>query len=171
MARKLTASHRIAPAIEHQPPHRSLLAVVNPVFAALLRSPLHGLLDAAFRPQLLVLDITGRRTGRQYRVVVGRHQIGGALVVFTAMPWRLNARGGADVDVTYNGRMTRAHAVLVEDPDRVADAYAAEIQRIGWKAAQRQLGIRINVRRTPTHAELVEAVGRAHLALIRLESD
>jgi hypothetical protein len=51
-------------AVEHQVPHGSLLKVVNPVFIALLRSPLHALLDGAFRPKLLVLTVTGRRTGR-----------------------------------------------------------------------------------------------------------
>jgi hypothetical protein len=35
-----------------------------------LRSPLHRLLDAAFRPRPLLLRITGRRTGRTYDIVV-----------------------------------------------------------------------------------------------------
>jgi hypothetical protein len=169
MTNDLTASRRVARAIERERPHRALLKVVNPVFAALLRSPLHGLLDATFRPRLLVLDITGRKTGRRYRVVVGCHESDGVVSVFTSMPWRVNTRGGADVAVTYDGRTSRARAVLVEDPDEVADAYGAEIQRIGWKAAQRQLGMKINVRRAPTRAELVEAASREHLSLIRLQ--
>lgn len=155
-------------AVERPPLHTGLLKVANPVFTALLRSPLHCVLDATFRPRLLVLTITGRSTGRRYTIVVGRHEIDGVLSVFTSMPWRVNLRGGADVQMTCDGRTSTAHAVLEEDPHQVADAYATVIRRIGWRAAQRQLGIKINVMRTPTHAELVEAVSHDRLALIRL---
>ena len=81
----------------------------------------------------------------------------------------MNAVGGTDVEVTYYGRTSAARAVLVEDPDAVADASAAEILRIGWKAARRQLGVKINVGRIPTHEELVEAVNDQHLSLILLQ--
>jgi len=164
----ISQTHR--PAVQREPPRLGLLKVVNPVFAAVLRSPLHGLLDAGFRPRLLLLTIPGRRTGRRYRIVVARHDLDGGVSILTSMPWRLNARGGADVEVTYHGRTRPARAVLVEDPDEVADAYAAEIDRIGRRAALRRLGVRINVRRTPTHEELVEAVNHEHLSLIRLRS-
>ena len=157
------------PAVEREPLHTGLLRVANPVFAAVLRSPAHHLLDS-FRPRLLVLRITGRRTGRHYTVVVGRHEIDGTLSVFTSAAWRANVRGGADVEVTDAGRTSLARAVLVEDADEVAEVYATAIDRIGWKAARRQLGTRINVRRTPTHAEILDAVLRDHLSLIRLEA-
>lgn len=35
--------------------------------------------------------------------------------------------------MAYEGKTSRAHAVLVEDPDQVADTYAAVIGRLGWK--------------------------------------
>jgi hypothetical protein len=155
------------PAVERQPPHAGLLRVVNPVFARVLRSPAHRLLSG-FRPRLLVLRVVGRRTGRRYTVVVGRHEVDGMLSVFTSAPWRLNLRGGADVEVTDAGRTYAAHAVLVEDTDEVADAYATAPGRIGWKAARRQLGARVNVGRMPTHAELVDAVNNQDLSLIHL---
>jgi hypothetical protein len=43
----------------------------------------------------------------------------------------------------------------VEDPDQVADAYAAVIQRLRWQADQRQFDMKISIGRTPTHAELI----------------
>ncbi len=165
----LSAQNPVEAAVEGPRLHTSLLKVANPVFAIVLRSPLHRLLDAAFRPRIQVLTVTGRKTGRRYTIVVGRHEINGVPTIFTSMPWRVNVRGGADVQVTYEGRTTRERAVLVEDPDEVADTYAAVIGRLGWKAAQRQLGMKINVGRTPTHAELVQAVGHEHLSLIRLQ--
>jgi hypothetical protein len=157
------------PAVEGPRLHTALLKVANPVFAAVLRSPLHRFLDATFRPPIQVLTITGRKTGQRYTIVVGRHEINGDPVIFTSMPWRMNARGGADVQVTYHGKTAPARAVLVEDPDEVADAYAAVIGRLGWQAAQRQLGMKINVGRAPTHAELAQAVSHEHLSLIRLQ--
>jgi hypothetical protein len=160
---------RARPVIETEPLHTTLLKITNPVFTVLLQSPLHRLLDVAFRPRLLLLSITGRRTGRRYRIVVARHDLDGRVCVLTSMPWRLNARGGADAEATYDGTTRRVRAVLIEDPDEVADAYAREIRRIGRKAARRQLGVRINVERTPTQAELVDAVTRAHLSIIRLD--
>jgi hypothetical protein len=163
-----TAQAPGAPAVEHQVPHATLLRVVNPVFSAVLRSPLHALLDG-FQPRILVLGVTGRRTGRRYRIVVGRHEIDGVATIFTNSPWRVNLRGGADVEVTYDGQTVPIRAVLVEDPDTVADAYATVIERLGWAPAQRQIGIRVNVGRTPTHTELVAAVNRDHLSLVRLQ--
>jgi hypothetical protein len=51
----------------------------------------------------------------------------------------------------------------------VAATYQATIDRLGWKAAQRCLGIRINVGRAPTLDELVEAVRSSGLSIVRLE--
>jgi hypothetical protein len=153
-----------APAIQRQEPPKAMLAVANPVFAALLRSPLHRLVDGPF----LLLHITGRTTGRRYSIVVARHDLDGGTAILTSSPWRMNARGGADVEITDRGRTRPARAELVEDPDLVADAYASEIQRLGWKAAQRRIALKINVERAPTHDELVDAARREHLSVIRL---
>ena len=165
----LSAHKPAEPAVQGPQLHTGLLKVANPVFAAVLRSPLHRLLDATFRPRIQVLAVTGRKTGRRYTIVVGRHEIDGVPVIFTSMPWRVNVRGGADVQVTYEGKTAPAHAVLVEDPDEVADTYATVIGRLGWQAAQRQLGMKVNVGWTPTHAELVQTVLHEHLSLIRLQ--
>ena len=156
------------PAVKRSPPHLGLLRRVNPVFTRILRSRLHGLLDRGFQPPLLLLTVTGRRTGRRYTIVVGRHDVDGVPTIFTAMPWRVTLRGGADVDVTYQGVRTRARAVLVEEPGTVADAYAAVIRRIGWRAARRQLALKVSARRPPTRAELIDAVTRDGLSVIRL---
>jgi hypothetical protein len=154
-------------AVEHAPIHRGLLNAVNPVITAILRSRLHRAL-AGFRPPLMLLTVSGRKTGRRYTIVVGVHDVDGTSTIFTSMPWRVNLRGGADVEILSNGASSTVHAVLVEDPGQVADAYAAVIGRLGWKAAQRQLALKIHVRRTPTHAELVQVVEGAHLSVIRL---
>ena len=152
------------PRVRHSEPPAIVLTVMNPIFGFLIRSPLHGVVDKAF----MLVHLTGRKTGRHYSIVVGRHEIDGVTTAMTSSPWRVNARGGVDAEVTSDGRTWRARAELVEDPDTVADAYASEIARYGWKAAQRRLGITIDADRAPTREELLDAVERDHLSLIRL---
>ncbi|MGZ4620155.1 MAG: hypothetical protein ACXV3F_15960, partial [Frankiaceae bacterium] len=119
--------------------------------------------------QFMLLHLTGRKTGRHYNIVVGRHEIDGVLCVLTSSPWRVNARGGADAQITDKGVTRPARAVLVEEPDHVAAAYGAEIERLGWKGAQRRLGVKLTVHRTPTHEELADAVRRDRLSVVRLQ--
>ena len=151
------------PAVQAQLPPAVVLKVVNAVFRLILRSPLHRALDGAF----LLLHVRGRKTGRRYDIVVGRHELDGGLFVATGAPWRKNLAGGAAVEVTDRGRLRPGRAELVEDPDAVAALYHAEIQRVGWKRGQR-LGIKINVRRTPTREELAEAARRDGLSAVRI---
>lgn len=60
------------------------------------------------------------------------------------------------------------HADLDEQPASVAATLHAVIERIGWQAARRQIGLTINVGRTPTPAELEQAVCEYHLATVTL---
>jgi hypothetical protein len=58
------------------PPQR-LINLVNPIVRAVLQSPLHRMLDGA----LLVLHITGRKTGRRYTIPVSYVDLDGYLIV------------------------------------------------------------------------------------------
>ncbi len=81
------------PPIEGAEPPERLAKVINPPVKALLRSPLHRLVSE----HLMLLTFSGRKTGSTYTVVVGRHEVNGALVVptgTTGRRWRLNFRGG-----------------------------------------------------------------------------
>ena len=151
------------PAVQTQLPPAALLRIVNAVLRTLLRSPLHRAVDGGF----LLLHVTGRKTGRRYDVVVGRHELDGGLFVATSAPWRKNLAGGAPVEVTDRGRVRTGQGELVQDPDAVAALYHAEIQRVGWKRGQR-LGLKINVRRTPTTDELADAARRDGLSAVRV---
>lgn len=153
------------PAVERVTPPLALMKLANPVMRRLLHSPLHALASS----QLLLLHFTGRRTGRRYTVPVGYHDLDGVLSVLTNSGWRMNFRGGADIDVTLRGRRRPARATLVEDPATVVTAYQGVIDRLGWQAAQRRLGIGVNVGRAPTQEELTEAVREAGLSIVRLD--
>jgi F420H(2)-dependent quinone reductase len=153
------------PAVERVTPPLLMVRMVNPVLCRLLASPLHGLASR----QLLLLHFSGRRTGRRYTVPVGYHDLDGVPSVLTNSGWRVNFRGGADIEVTLRGRRRPARATLVEDPETVATAYQGVIDGLGWQAAQRRLGIRVNVGRAPTRAELTEAVRTSGLSIVRLD--
>jgi hypothetical protein len=154
-----------APAVERSHPPTKVIRAVNPVLRAVLSSRLH----APISGQLLVLHFTGRRTGRRYSLPVGYRDVSGRMAVLTNSGWRVNFRGGADVQLTLRGRRRPARATLVEDPGEVARVYRDLIEEAGVARAQRRLGIRINVDRVPTQEELEEAAGRHGLSIVYLD--
>jgi hypothetical protein len=83
-------------------------------------------------------------------------------------PWRNNFRGGADVEVTLDGHVTRIRGQLLDDPEAVAPLYAGAIDHFGVKRAQRMLGLKIHTPGTPATEALAEAARRYHLCAIRL---
>jgi deazaflavin-dependent oxidoreductase (nitroreductase family) len=134
------------------------------VVRVVLRSPLHAAVDHA----LLILHVTGRKSGRRHDIPVGYVDLDGRFVVVTQHTWRANLRGGADVEVTQAGHRRPMHADLVEEPGQVAAVLHAVIEKIGWQAARRQIGLAVNVNRTPTLTELEQAAREFDLATITL---
>ena len=151
-------------AIERKVPPSILIKISNPVVRLLLRSPLHGPLDSA----VLLLHVTGRKSGRRYVIPVNYVDIGGRLTVVTIAPWRVNLRGGADVEVTLRGRTRPMHALLTEDPAAVAVSYQTLITHLGWDKAGRQLGISVPGGRPPTVLELKDAAREYGWSVITL---
>jgi hypothetical protein len=150
--------------VKRSVPPPALLKMGNPLVRMLLGSPLHAVLDDSF----LVLHLTGRKTGRRYDIRVGYVDMEGKLAVVTVARWRVNLRGGADVQVTLRGRLRSVHALLEEDPASVAVSYQAMIGRMGWKKAQRQLGISLPGGRVPTVLELKDAAREYGWSVITL---
>lgn len=118
----------------------------------------------------MLLHFTGRRTGREFVLPVAYRRLNdGRLLVLTNSGWRVNLRGRPNVEVTMLGERRPTRAQLVEDPDTVATVYHRIIDAVGYKNAGRRMGIRINVPRTPTLAELADAARRDGLSVIYLE--
>jgi hypothetical protein len=150
-------------AVTIQDPPRLVLRTLNPIMRSVLRSPLHPAVDKT----VILLHITGRRTGRRYAIPVGRRNVDGQLAAFTHAPWRLNLRGGADIDVTHDGRREAMRAELVEDPASVAAVFDDQLRELGWRKASR-LGLKVHVDRAPTRAELQESLANAHVSIAML---
>jgi hypothetical protein len=132
---------------------KPLFRIGNAVLTPILRSRL-----AARMPDLALLAFRGRKTGRRYTVPVGYHVVDDRGAVLTASGWKANLRGGADVEVTRGGEPRPMRALLVEDPDEVADVYLALLARVGAKRGTR-VGVKVAGDRLPTHQEMVRAVG------------
>lgn len=151
--------------VERRHPPDALMRLVNPLVRRLAAR------SGAIGRHVLLLHYTGRKSGRSFDVPAGFHVLDGVPTVFTDSAWRHNFRGGLDLDVTLRGERRRARATLVDDPDAVAAVYHGVVERLGWQAAQRRLGLQINVRRNPTVEELRDVVVRSGLALVRIETD
>jgi hypothetical protein len=141
---------------------------LNPVVAWLLRSPLHRLLDWG----LMLVTVTGRRSGRVYTIPVGYQRDGDALVVLVSKPsrkqWWRNYRERRPIGVWTRGRAARGHAVVVA-PGSPAfrDAIERTLRRV--PGLGRQFGITYDRRIGLTSAQL-DAVAHAAV-VVRIELD
>ena len=118
-----------------------LFTRLNPLVAWVLRSPLHPLLDRG----LLMLRVTGRRTGRQYWIPVGYQHDGRTITVLVSKAprkrWWRNYRDPGPVDVLLRGRTLhgRAHVVPTES-STFQEAVERTLRRV--PGLGRQFGIR-----------------------------
>ena len=98
----------------------------NPLVTAILSSRLHWLLSSG----LLLITVTGRRSGRRYTIPVGYHESDGAIVVFVGEPstknWWRNYHARATVELRHRGKTIAGRAVVVPRDSaeyrRLADA-------------------------------------------------
>ena len=86
---------------------------MNPFVRFILRSPVHWLLS----PGLLLITVTGPKTGHRYTIPVGYHEMDDAIIVMVAEPrtkqWWRNYRVPGAVGLHHRGRTCSATATLV----------------------------------------------------------
>ena len=141
---------------------------LNPAVAWLLRSPLHPLLDWG----LMLVTVTGRRSGRTYTIPVGYQRDGDALVVLVSKParkqWWRNYRDRRPIGVWLRGRAARGYAaVLPVGSLAFRDAMERTLSRL--PGLGRQFGIAYERRIGLTGAQL-DAVARSAV-VVRIELD
>ena len=69
----------------------------------------------------MVVNVTGRRTGRRYSIPLSAHRIDGDLYALSSAPWKHNCRDGATCEVLLGGETTRMSGDLIEDSGAVAE--------------------------------------------------
>lgn len=150
-------------AIDVAHPPEILLRVVNPVLRRALRTPLGGRIA-----EFMLVDFTGRKSGRRFSVPVSAHHLDGVLYVVLEAQWKYNFRDGADAQVHHLGTKTAMHGRLITDRPAVVDIVHRLCESYGPKKAQRTMGMKFRDNRVPTVAEWEEAVPRLKIAAIEL---
>ncbi|MDA0958461.1 MAG: hypothetical protein O2936_11515 [Proteobacteria bacterium] len=134
---------------------------INPLVIGLLRSRVHGLLSF----QLMVLDITGRRTGKQYSLPVSFAADGKELVCLTLASniWWKNFIDRPKLTIWYRGRQHSAEAsVESQDVERIEKEIKQLIEHNFADAFF--AGIRLNLKLEPNPKDLARAATR-HVVL------
>ncbi len=151
------------PITKSHPPKAFLRLVVNPILARLLHTPFAG----AARHQFMVVDFTGRKSGRAYSLVLSAHFFDGVLYALTGATWKANFRGGASAQVLHDGKSTTMRGELITDTAQVADLYARCAEFYGVKRAERVMGVGFRDHQLPTRDQFGEAVEELGLRAIR----
>jgi hypothetical protein len=152
-----------SPAVTVSHPPAGLLRAVNPLLGLLLRTPLAG----SARDQMMVVNVTGRKSGRRYSIPVSAHTIDNTLYALTSAPWKNNFHDGATAEVLRGGKTTTMHGVLITDPATVAALSHRCAESYGTKRAQRMMGLKFRDNRIPTLQEFTEAAAREHMSAIK----
>ena len=140
-----------------------VLRRLNPVIAAVLRSPLHGLLSR----NLLLLTYVGRKTGRRRRLPLSYVAVRDRLYLCTrSSHWWRSWRAGAALELQLRGRTVAALPHVVD----VATAEALDALRAfltaNPKTGAMLYGVRVE-RGRPVEEDLVREVHRS--VVIRLD--
>jgi deazaflavin-dependent oxidoreductase (nitroreductase family) len=94
--------------------------VANRIVSTLLRTP--GI-SAGMGRRLLIINVTGRKTGKRYSVPVAYTRHEGSLLVGTPFAWARNMRTGEPVEVILQGRRRQADVQVISDSGGVVAAY------------------------------------------------
>ena len=145
-----------------------LMTRLNPLVAWVLRSPLHPLLGRV----LLLLRVTGHRTGRKYWIPVGYQRDGDTITVLVSKAprkqWWRNYRDPGPAEVLLRGRTLhgRAH-VLPPESTVFREAIERTFRRL--PGLGRQFGIRYEPRVGVTPAQCRTVAANAVVVSIELD--
>jgi hypothetical protein len=150
--------------IEMSHPPQALLSAVNPALRIALRVPGLG----SSLKEFMVVEFTGRKSGRHFSVPVSAHHLDGDLYVILEAGWKHNFTGGAPATVLHAGKKAPMHGLLIKDPATVADIVHRVATGYGAKKAQRSMGLKFGSDTVPSLEEFLEATERLKMAVIRL---
>jgi len=140
----------------------SIVRLLNPIVAALLRSPLHGLMSK----DIMLITFTGRKTGRTYTTPVTYVRDGSRVKLFTQTPWWRNCRDGAGVTLLLEGAERRGKSeAFDQDRPRMTEALTDLLRRVPRDAGY--YDVKIGPGGEPDTADIERAIG--DLALVEIQ--
>jgi deazaflavin-dependent oxidoreductase (nitroreductase family) len=116
----MTDQNAPAPRSPGQAQVMAVQKAANRIVGTLLRTP--GISGGMGR-RLLIINVTGRKTGKRYSVPVAYIQHEGSLLVGTPFAWARNMRTGEPVEIILRGRRRQADVHVISDEDGVVAAY------------------------------------------------
>ena len=141
--------------------------LLNVGVGLLLSSPLHGLVSG----RIMLLTVTGRRSGRRFTVPVSYRRYEGDLISFTSGGWSVwwkNLRGGAPVAARVRGRQISGSAWAETNGDAVVgglDAFLTE-----FPATAGRYGVRLDADGQPNPRDVEAAVGEGRSVMVVIEA-
>lgn len=102
------------------------LLIGNPLLKWVLRSPWHGVASN----EIMLITVTGRKTGQQYTTPVNYVHDGDVLSVLSHAhrTWWRNLRGGAPVTIVFRGKTIATFAQAYEDKADVIELLGQHLQ-------------------------------------------
>jgi deazaflavin-dependent oxidoreductase (nitroreductase family) len=121
----------------------------NDFMAWVLRSPLHGMLSGG----MMLITITGRKTGKTYTTPVGYYAEGGYLWVITSRErtWWRNLQGGAKVNLLLKRKPVTGFADVDLDEKSVEARMVEYLKHV--PQAAKPMGIRVE-NKTPNAGDI-----------------
>ncbi|HLE15727.1 MAG TPA: nitroreductase/quinone reductase family protein [Anaerolineales bacterium] len=112
----------------------------NSIMSAVLRSPLHGMLSK----NMMLITVTGKKSGREYTTPVSHTRQGDDLWVISKRErtWWRNLIGGAPVRLELKGEPMQAYGEAIVDEAQVTAQLGEYISR--FPSMARGLGVVIN---------------------------
>lgn len=136
---------------------------INALIRLLLRSPFSGRIGDV----LMLLEFTGRKSGKLYSLPVGYMQQGRAVTTFTDRNWWVNLRDQAPVTLYVKGKKLRGTAGVIQNTDLVAEDLAALVQQ--HPRAAGPYGIKVDTAGQLDAESLQQAARRFTVICIRLQ--
>ncbi len=145
---------------------RRLYRVFNAGVRLLLRSPMHGLASG----KIMVLTITGRRSGRTFAIPLGYVRYRGEILAFTSgrwCAWWKNLGDGAPVVARVRGRRLVVSARAETGGEAVVERLGAFLTK--FPSTARRYGVRLGADGRPYAKDLEAAVGEGRAVMVSLE--
>jgi deazaflavin-dependent oxidoreductase (nitroreductase family) len=127
----------------------------NVIARAVLRAPL---LHRLVSKRMLIITVTGRRTGRRYRIPVGYVSIDGRLLIGTGGTWFRNLRPDTPVEVLVRRQTMHLLPQVIDDFDTAFGLYGDIIQHNPMHGRYAQ--IRLDADGRPERGDLAAALKR-----------
>ena len=139
--------------------------LLNVGVGLLLRSPLHGLVSG----RIMLLTVTGRRSGRLFTVPVSYLRHGGGFFCFTSgrwCAWWKNLRGGTPVKARVRGRWLPDSARAETGGGAIVEALGEFLTAFPATAGRYGVGLDADGRPNPRDVEVAVGEGRAVMVVI-----